>query len=912
MSLFYLKRLIAKPYSSKVIQGLLLTSSLFFHQTLIAQNSDLRSKSTSDQNIAKNAHKGAAQKQKNDQKSNNPCPQNDQTCQANLSAYTDKIYTPLKNNKQHEKVLANALGWVKTPKQGNNLCGGYYIEPGQYSPSKYKKRTKTYLSFGSGNIKPQGTIMASGGVEISQGSQRISAKKAKIKTDPETKNIKRINVQGNVNISQKGKLLISKKGHTNIQKNKSKLVDVYYLISTGHNQGMGKSTSFLACDRSTGYARGHADEIKQTDKNRFVLKNASLTTSNPYVTEWELSANTLIINQNTGWGQAYNSTFAFYDVPIFYWPYIAFPTTTERKSGLLYPSAGFQSESGYYYSQPLYLNLAPNYDLTLTGEYYTKRGPMIKSHFRYLWPSSKGSFNIEYLPYDYDANKGRASLHFRDKRQYTQHLRSLIDVNYNTDDSFERDFAANDIFTANKTLLSQKGQLTYKHQNWHINAQLLHYQVINADLRTINQPYSTLPKINLNASYPDSIEYVSFSIENQLTYFYKDPNQSQSLVNGQRYIFEPKISLPIERVWGYVTPSIELSQSFYSLQNRSRVVDNQGNVIQNAYPDAVVSRTLPIFNVKSGLYFDRQVKLSKESFKQTIEPKLFYTYIPFDDQDNIPVFGSSFTTFTYDTLFRTNRFTGLDRINNANQLTYAIETRLTNSASGDLLLNAGIGQMVYFQDRKVSLCRSSGCIDSENPRHDNRLSPVAGFFKYQLSENWYAQADISYDVYGDGFTYQNYAFQYIPNRNYIFNIGYQDIAHDYGLLTPSEISDGEPGNRRNQFSTSAIWKLSTKWSVVGLWSYDLRTDRTINAFAGIQFDSCSWAFRILAQNFLSTSNVNLNDPTKLTDNVTSSIMFQIEFKGLGSSGSGDFENTLKSIPGFQSNHASQTSNGCGG
>ncbi len=807
--------------------------------------------------------------------------------------HTQQLFNESSSSRsEKDQAVAKALGWIPD-NNPNSACGGHYYQPGQYAAQT--ATGKTSINFGTANANSQDKIMVSGGVEISRGKQYISATQATISANPKTNKVQTLDAQGNVNLSQPGQLIISKTIQTNLTNNTASLEDTYYLLKVGENIGVGDSTSFVPETNFTGYARGHAKSIHQEDQNHFVLKDATYTTDSPYDHDWTLSASTIKLNKESGFGQAYNSVFHIQDIPVFYFPYVAFPINDKRKSGLLYPQTGYNSNSGYYYAQPYYFDLAPNYDLTLTPTIYTSRGFMLGSDFRYLTEEHQGQASINYMPFDTQRRQGRASFGYMDSGQYTKNLSSSINYNYVTDDDYFRDFDSSNIFATNQTLLAQEGQLNYITPNWNINGTILNYQVLDNNINLINQPYATLPQINFDGAYPNSLPYSNFGINGQFTYFYKAPSSGVRLVNGQRLYLNPYIEIPLQRTWGEITPKLALNQSNYSLQNTAATTN------QAAFPDSSINRTLPIFNVGASLSFDKTLKINKKEYVQTLRPRIFYNYIPYRNQSDIPLFDTGFTNFTYNSLFEENRFTGNDRINNANQFSYALETEINDKKTGQLLFSAGIGQMVYFTPQKVSLCRGVNCIDNENLAAKNNFSDIVGFFNYQFLSGWFFQSGISFDQNSGNVDNQKYAIQYRPNAGHIFNLSYQNIVNDYALLTPFTIANntqmGAP--QISQVSTSALWKLTNNWAAVGLWNYDFNSKRSINMYAGLQYDTCSWALRFLAQRYVAIQNNN-NNPTNISGPYTNAFVLQIQLKGLGGIGSGDLSSPLNLIPGYRS------------
>ncbi|WP_116963170.1 LPS-assembly protein LptD [Fastidiosibacter lacustris] len=800
--------------------------------------------------------------------------------------------------KEKKQIIADALGWLPSTDL-NNICGGYYYQyPIIKGPSNEAKINAQQYQYAQ-----SGTITAEGAVEVRKGNQYLSADKA-VLTQNEDKKISNVSLTGNVNLSQPGQLAIGSQGNANITNNTATLDDTYYLIRV--RQKPSGSMANLASDEViekennfTGFAHGHADKIIQNSKTNYTLKNATYTTDSPYGNDWILSATTLDLDRESGLGTAYNTLFYAKDIPILYWPYMTFPIDNRRRSGFLYPTAGYNSNSDYYLSTPFYWNTAPNYDLLLTPTIYNHKGVLIGSNFRYLTQTHNGSLDMQYMPHDRIANTDRKALSITDNGQYGRNWSSYFNYQYVGDKDFYNDFDSDNMGLSTQTLLNRQAQLNYNDENWNINAIVQSYDVIDDTIYLANRPYWMMPQINVNVSYPSLLPHMNFEWNNQFTYFYKPGLNNVSQVQGQRYYSAPKLSFPFQKNWGFFIPSITLSETAYSLQSRNAAT--APNFSQNQYPDQNIIRSLPIINIDTGLYFDHNFSFNQHNYTQTLEPRLFYTYIPYQNQSNIPLFDTSLNNFSYTSLFQTNVFTGIDRINNANQLAYALETSVNHQETGVNVLSAGIGQIIYFANREVSLCSgtNANCANpsSKIPFYNTNTSDIAAFFNYRFLPHWQLMTNATYNPQNNNIDLQTYQIQYIPNESHIFNIGYQNIKNNYAALTPEQIQAGSLPDSLSQITFSTIWKLNPHWSITGLWSYAFNSRHTTNMFAGIQYDACSWAIRFLAQRYVNSSS-DPNNPSQITGPLTNAFIIQFELKGLGGTSESSLDQRLTMIPGY--------------
>ena len=788
------------------------------------------------------------------------------------------------NNSNRNSILASSLGWITT-NDPTSITKGYYYQPGKYANTK-TPIGKTSVNFKSAKLQPQGTLMVSGGVDVSKGEQHLSADNATITANPKSKKIQTLSATGDVNLSQPGQLIISNNAHTDLTNNKTTLKNTYYLLNVGRLPG-----ELYTPSQFTGYARGHAENIKQTSKKEFTLKDATLTTGSPYDNDWMISATTINLDKETERGSAYNAIFHIKDIPVMYFPYINFPISKDRKSGLLYPSGGYSSNNGSTYTQPVYLNLAPNYDLTFTPTFYSKRGMLFGSQFRYLTPDHKGALSGTYIAKDKETDTKRWSLSYQDLGTYNENLSSTIIFNRVSDTEYMNDFNNGNVFDANTTTIVQSGSVAYNDQNWSLSVLAQTYQVLEQDLLLANIPYSILPQINIAASYPTTIKYLDYGFKSQLTNFYKSPLSPDNYqVTGIRTYISPFISAPLTKQWGGITPKVEFSQTNYNLGHTAQTPS------QSEFPNNQINRSLPILTVASNLNFFKNYKYKDTSYQQTLTPRIFYTYIPYRDQSNIPLFDTSYSNFSYQSLFTPNRFSGYDRINNANQLSYALETSINQKDNGNILFRGGIGQMIYFQPQRVTLSTTNN-----TTYYQNKLSDIAGFMSYQFINDWYMSSSITYNQYLRQLDSQKYAIQYMPDEDHIFNISYNKQLGDYSLLTAQQIQNGITAPNSSQITTSALWKLTNHWATVGLVNYDFSSNRTTNMYAGVQYNAASWIFKLLYQRYVNIDN-NSNNPSVISGPLNTAILFQISLKGLGSPLSqGDSNQLLHLIPGYNAN-----------
>ena len=824
------------------------------------------------------------------------------------------------SKRQHREALTHALGWIANTSNapGNcSVCGGHYYEPPIPKDTTALKASSTKIISGQPSYQVGGSLKLTDGVVVTQPGRRLYADAAIITPDKKTKKLNSLKATGNIRLRQPGQLILGSHLKANLISHKAELNDVTYLVRVGISpQGqplfdtssgiVGRTPTVPDTPNFTGYAHGHADKIMQVNIDRYILTNASYSTCPPTGNAWELDASKIKLNKKTGVGTAHNVVLHFYGVPIFYTPYFNFPINDKRKTGFLYPSPGWGENTGYFLGLPFYINLAPNYDDTVTPWYYTKHGFLLDNNFRFLTKNSQGNVQFQYVPHDKTFGTSRYAYFLNDTTRLPWGFKFTGAYNYVSDSDYLQDFnnlpfsnitsfssspyGQSSAELANTVIIPRSAHLSRNSLHWNFNATVQSYKVIGK-LITENSPYDELPAINLTGQYPSLFKPFSTSIQMGFTNFQKSGSLSStstlsingSPVDGQRLYVQPTLSLPLQAVYGFLTPSISLNVAQYNLQNVA---------------DKNITRVLPIFDISSGLYFDHDFKIGNSTYTQTLEPRLFYLYVPFTSQNNIPVFDSTLNQFNFSQLFANNRFSGEDRIGDANQISAALTTNLDN-AQGQDVLSASIGQIYYFERRRVSLCDNSAnpnCIANEQPDLNSATSAITSLLTYHINNDWYISGNLNYSPRRHTVDYQTYQLQYKSDPRHIFNFEYQSNRFDYGLLSTQQLLDGSSPPNVSQINSSFLWALTPSWSAVGSVNFSINNGRAFSEFAGLEYDSCCWSIRFLVDHYLSATNPNT--PNKLDGPGTTGVLVQFELKGLGSMGMTQIQSLLSTVPGY--------------
>jgi LPS-assembly protein len=607
-------------------------------------------------------------------------------------------------------------------------------------------------------------------------------------------------------------------------------------------------------------SRGDAQAVLFEGRSKKRLKNARYTTCEVGVDDWYIKANEIELDQFTQSGSAKHAYVEFKGVPLLYSPYMSFSFNNERKSGFLAPTVGSTSRSGFETLIPYYFNIAPDKDATVGVRFLSRRGAQLQGTFRYLGENYSGTNSIEYLNNDSLTGNQRYFANI----SHTHFLGDGWSAGYNiekvSDDEYFSDMSTR-IISTSQVNLSQAGRVDYVGDVWRFNGLVQKYQTLDE----LSFPYERLPQLSLSAD--KDFGGIQTNLASQYTYF--DLNTDAPVApTGSRLTAYPSISFPLTQPYGFITPKFGVHTSYYDLNNNNFVVNGQ-NISNNS-----ATRTLPIFSVDSGLYFERDVGIVKNNYTQTIEPRLFYVYIPSKQQDLLPVFDTGLADLNMTTLFSENQFAGEDRINNANQVSLALTTRMIDSDTGVERLAATIGQRYYFADQEVTLpnnivptSAASGSIASKS-----NTSDIIGGVTARLSNQWNLDSFWQYNTDDAGIVRTNLLARYNPEPGKLINAGYR---YTQQFL--------------EQINVSGQWPLSRGWYGVGRFNYSIRDKSLIESLAGLEYDAGCWQGRAVVQRVeTATANANYG------------FFIQLELGGLTSIGSNPLNLLRRDIPGYLS------------
>lgn len=606
--------------------------------------------------------------------------------------------------------------------------------------------------------------------------------------------------------------------------------------------------------------RGDAKKLLFEGEKKYRLKEATYTTCPTGVDDWFLHAEDLAIDRVAQVATAKQAYVEFKDVPILYAPWLDFSLDRQRKSGFLIPSLGTTGKNGLEYSQPYYWNIAPNRDATITPRIMTKRGFQLRNEFRYLEPTYSGEVNLDVLPNDKVANANRDFFSLMHRQNLGNGWSGNLNLMRASDDAYFRDLSTN-IAATSLVFLPREGNLSYAGNGWNFLSRMQSFQTLQDPLAPVTSPYRRLPQFLLNGTRPDFNDSgATVALTSEFVRF-----QHPTQVSGDRSMVYPSVSLPLRTSYGYLTPKIGVHATSYTLDPATTGLSDSTGLARGA-PFADATRTLPIFSLDSGLVFERDLELRDQAFRQTLEPRLYYVYIPYRDQSRIPVFDSGEGGVSFAQLFTENRFNGYDRINDANQVTAALTSRLLDDEGGERLRGA-IGQRYYFKDQQVTLIA---------PASTHRYSDVLATLGGRITRQWQLDTLWQYDPSNRNFASTTVSARYLPGIGKTLNLAYR-FAQDPGTRVST----------LREVDLSGEWPLWGRLYGLGRLNYSMLDGRMVEGLAGLEYNGGCWAARAVVHTLAIA-----------TQQTTNAIFLQLELNGLGQIGTNPLDVLRRNIYGY--------------
>jgi LPS-assembly protein len=714
-------------------------------------------------------------------------------------------------------------------------CEGRYLDPLADADTSVEPDLSDLEASAEETTLQGNTVTLSGGVEVTQGYRQLSGDSATFNRDTQQGSL-----NGNITMREPGTLFVGDRAEFDTATGEASIENSEFVLHELH-------------------FRGAAGELRRDDQGLIHIKNGSLSYCSPADEDWSIRANSMELNTEEGVGIAKGAKIELGGVPVFYLPWLRFPLDDQRRTGVLWPSIGSDSKGGVDMAVPIYLNLAPNYDALYIPRYIQERGVNHEVDLRYLNPyighwSVGGAFMEDDKRYEDEfpdeRNHDRWLVGAQHDGLFEQRWRSKVDYGRASDANYLKDLNSSSLETKRATSLLQLGSLDYLGDRWLVEAEVQQFQSLADD---INNDYKKLPQVN--ARYRG--DQVPFAINPILLAQYSYFDTDDERVTGQRIYGEAGASYPMQWGYGFLKPTVKYRQLDYDLSDPILLSDNSSP-----------STGAALANLDGGLYFDRQTKIAGKGMIQTLEPRLYYLYSDYENQSENPDFDSAELTFSYNQLFRETRFSGRDRIDDANQLSLGVSTRFIDDSDGQEYFSASLGQIFYFEDRRVRLNPNGRPLTQSG-------SDIAAEVTFRPDDKLDFRGSLLWDPYsGDmqaGYLNANYSLA----ANAIVSAGYT-----YRRPLPS--FNSQPVTEQVHLSTYLpVW---SNWRMFAAWNYSIEADTSVEDMYGLEYDTCCWMVRLMHLRYFDNipgSTPDFSDPNLERENST---QIQFVMKGMGGFG----------------------------
>lgn len=634
------------------------------------------------------------------------------------------------------------------------------------------------------------------------------------------------------------------------------------------------------------YAEGK--QIRVLNSKQFQVESGYFTSCDPSDPDWHIRSSLTNFDYQDSQGTARNATFYAESIPIVNFPYMQFPLG-ERRSGFLIPEFGFINStttsgaptSGMMVGLPYYWNMAPDYDMTIEPKLYTNDGLMVTDQFRYKTDTGNGTMYTEQLPNDWQTGQDRYYWSLTDTHMPVQDLKVGYNFNQVSDSNYFVNFG-NANSAVDNINLDRSVFANYTPEWGLLGIRAQGYQV----LQPINQPtvspiYSVLPQVTMNVK-PQALGDLPVKVDLQSQYSNfsgtgLSSNNGASLQGGQRAVFYPSLTMPIQNQWGFVKPKFGYSYTNYQLDAFPGVQSSSSSV----------DRAMPITSLDTGLVFDRPISLGSSNYSQTFEPRIYYLYIPEVNQQNLPVFDTAPATYNINQLFSENRFVGYDRINMANDVTIGVNSKLINSANGNEAANWGIGYRYFITPENSFIYGNTTQQAQLFLPQPNLIAELGNKWTQALSTN----ASYQYSTVYQTVDAYNIRTSYNPEPFKVINAGFTyqyNLPLLYYAYTPGQLY--KPNQYENQYAmdVSGQWPIiGNRWLIEGRANYDFTRGTILNWISGLEYNGGCWSMQLVYENYI----------TNIT-NQTSAYFVQFSLKGLANIGQDPQGDLKMNIPGY--------------
>jgi LPS-assembly protein len=657
-------------------------------------------------------------------------------------------------------------------------------------------------------------------------------------------------------------------------------------------------------------AYGKAERIDFIDPANSVMHNADFTTCQRkpgpnWVPDWFFKGDKITLDTDRNVGVADGASLRFKGVPILPVPSIDFPLSDERKSGLLPPTFGVDNIGGLEYTQPYYWNLAPNRDVTFFPTYWSNRGLRLGTEFRYLeglapQPPFQGLMRFDYMEKDALRDGTR-----RWGMQYSHvglmnpgyaggALGLNVNVNRVSDDNYWKDFA---IIGGNgiQRLLSNDVGVNWTNGIYTYGMRTQMWQTLqdlsNLTGNRITPPFNRVPQFTARMQRIN-VEGFDFSIDGDLTRFesardYECTNgtayRSACAPNADRAVALAQVSRPFTTPYGYLTPKLQMNSRSYQFSG--------GLPTNNPYYTAHAGQsgasvTVPTFSLDTSVAFERSARLFNRGWVQTLEPRAFYVYTPYRDQNYLPNYDSGGNSFNFASIFTENAFGGYDRISDSKLLTVGATSRFIDPDTGAEGARFGLAQRLRMKEQRVTM--------PDDITGKTGISDVLAGASVALSKSWAVDTTVQYNQKTDNFLRRMVSGRYNPGSYRVVSAAYRTENTEAGVPASRQVDVGWQwplhdlwGGADSQ-SADGRGLGEGRWYSVARMNYNPLDKKMVESVVGFEYDAGCWLSRVVAERLQVTDGL-----------ARQRLLFQLEFVGFSRIGTNAMGSLRTNVPRYQ-------------
>lgn len=751
-------------------------------------------------------------------------------------------------------------------------CNGAYVSPSFDWPNADKNPENSAIIAEAGSYSDSGEIAKmTGGIEITQGHRRIIADSATLNSKT-----REASLEGSIEVREPNLLIRADSAKFN----------------TDTGIGSFKQTQFVLHNNNF---RGLAQKLHRPSANIMQIEQGEVTQCSPDDETWIFQADNILLDQETGLATLKKAKLKVKGRTVFYTPYMTFPIDDRRTTGFLWPTFGSSDNGGVDITAPYYINIAPNIDATVAPRFISDRGNMLEAEARYRnrygsWTlAAAGLKDALYIDLQDEENSARIQklttkelreLPPKEKRWIVRlkekgsiaGIRTRIDYNKVGDNEYFRDLTLSSLAVKRTHHLTQMFGLDYGINNWQVGLLTRQRQTIDEDL---NNQYKLMPRLSINRNTYSENFSTQLLVQSQFSnYKHEDSiERGGSFVTGQRAYTEIGIRHPMRWPGAFIVPTAKVRHLDY------RLIDTVGSST-----NTTIDTTTALATLDMGLIFERAASFREKNYIHTLEPRFYYFYSEYKDQDDQPDFDTKDLTFSYNQLFRDSRFSGHDRLDDANQLSIGITSRFIARETGIEVFSANIGQTFYFEDRKVILKKGRSLATRSG-------SYLTSSLQYQPTERYWLNNHLLWDSQQNKLREGSISFHYQTIGNSLYNLNYRFRRNgDKNPLTGTQ--------NLEQVNSSVLLAVTDRWSVFSRLKYDMTEASSIDSMLGIQYESCCWKLSLLYQKGFEDEYIDRKDNSIEVENDYAFII-EIQLKGLGGLGNKTTNILRNSILGYE-------------